>query len=56
MKTLPKWLNTPIKNLTIQDAIEAHEAGVSFECGDGRLQRTVGDVKKHILNVLERKE
>lgn len=52
MKT-PKWLIRNVKDLTLEDAIEAHEAGISFICGDGKLQQVQGNVARQILNILE---
>lgn len=48
-----KWLERSVRDLTLEDAIEAYTDGVCFICGDGKLRHIVRETNtKDILDVL----
>jgi hypothetical protein len=49
---IPKWLNTKVKDLTLEDAMQAHEDGVDFVCGDGKLVSAQASTRPIITNIL----
>jgi hypothetical protein len=46
-------LTSKIKDLTLEDAMKAHEAGINFVCGDGKLQQVKGNLARQIVRILE---
>jgi hypothetical protein len=53
---MPNWLVTKINDLTLLDAIQAHESGINFICGDGRLKHISSMSSVQLLDILRRKE
>ena len=47
-----KWINTKIKDLTIEDAIDAWRCGIYFTCGDGKLKNVGSKTHSDIINRL----
>lgn len=47
-----KWINTKIKDLTIEDAISAYQCGICFTCGDGKLRHVSSKTHTDIINIL----
>jgi predicted transcriptional regulator len=50
------WINKRIKDITLEDAMEANNDGVDFVCMDGKLAQVVTDSNNKLLSIIRGRE